>query len=497
MLSVLWFKRDLRLNDAPPLLAALRQGQPLVLLYLLEPEYLAHPTSSARHLRFLLQSLLDLQREISERSKGKFRLLCVEASALPFFEYLADTKQLGQVYSHEEVGLAWSFARDRKLQALFGRRGINWQEWQHGAVLRGLQQRGDWQLRREAYLSESLPVPTSSDWARAQAAELGELPFAILDVEQELRKLPQEPPVMQEGGRGQAQELLHSFIWQRSHNYMKHISKPLAAQDSCSRLSPYLAWGILSIREVYQYVEAALPLLPLAWQRKQLRLFQSRLAWHCHFIQRFETACYIEREDLHPLYSQVWEGHEREDYLQAWKTGQTGLPLVDACMRAVSATGYLNFRMRALLVSYLCHHLRQPWQSGVEHLAQQFLDFEPGIHYCQFQMQAGTMGMNRFRVYNPIKQAQEQDEQALFIKQWVPELRELPVHLACNPSDIRPLEEKFLNFSLGRDYPKPLLSLERAQDTRKALYALSATAASRTETAKLLQKHVAPRSKKS
>ena len=76
-------------------------------------------------------------------------------------------------------------------------------------------------------------------------------------------------------------------------------------------------------------------------------------------------------------------------YLNAWKKGNTGFPLVDASMRCVVKTGYLNFRMRALLVSFLTHHLWQNWQDGAVHLAKNFLDFEPGIHYPQFQMQAG------------------------------------------------------------------------------------------------------------
>ena len=132
-------------------------------------------------------------------------------------------------------------------------------------------------------------------------------------------------------------------------------------------------------------------------------------------------------------------------------------------MKCLIKTGWLNFRMRAMLVSFLCHHLQLNWKDGVYHLAKLFLDFEPGIHYTQFQMQSGVTGINTIRVYNPLKQSKEKDPAGLFIKHWLPELNHLSPKFIHEPWKLTLID---LNgHQLPGIYHQPIIntSLKRTQ----------------------------------
>jgi deoxyribodipyrimidine photo-lyase len=221
--------------------------------------------------------------------------------------------------------------------------------------------------------------------------------------------------------------VLADFLDHRSASYRGGISSPLRAPDACSRLSAHLAYGTVSLRHVVQATRARAAELPAqSRQRQGLNAFLSRLYWHCHFIQKLESEPELEWRNLHRGYDGLREPGWNPAHFEALQQARTGWPMVDACVAMLRETGWINFRMRAMLVSVAAYPLWLHWREVGLWLAREFLDYEPGIHWSQLQMQSGTTGINTTRVYNPVKQAQDHDPQGHFVRRWLPTMRRVP-----------------------------------------------------------------------
>lgn len=476
-INVVWLKRDIRISDHLPLRRAIREGIPFIVIYCFEDLVAAHTDFDLRHWRFVYQSLLQLN--------DRLKITISAGDVVRVFSQLAKDNSIRNVFSHQETGVEVTFKRDKELKKFFAKRGIRWVEDNQDGVWRGLRNRQGWEERWNSFMhSPLIAAPDKSELTMNQRAPEIEKRFPL---SHELREiLSQEDPDMTLGGELYGRKLLQDFLKTKLQDYIRHIGKPKESRSSTSRLSPYLSWGNLSLREVYHSCQEVRPLMN---DKRSLDQFMSRLRWRSHFIQRFEMECSIETRNLHPSFDSL-RSRVNKDHLEAWKKGETGYPLIDAAMRCVKKTGHLNFRLRATVISFLTHHLWQPWQTGAAHLARCFLDYEPGIHYCQMQMQAGVMGTNTIRIYNPVKQSWEKDPDALFIKEWVPELAQLPVEFIHEPWNMTAMDEALWNFSKGRDYPERIIDHEKsAEYAREKLWSTKNQPQAIERSKQIIRKH--------
>ena len=497
--QVVWFKRDVRLHDHAPLVQAARRG-PVLPLYIVEPGLVRRPEYGPAHWTFVRESLRELRAGLAALGQP---LLVRTGEPVAILTALHEAVPFAALWAHEETGLAWTFARDRAVRAWARARGIPFTELPQHGVIRGFAAhqptRAGWAAAWEGRMRGPALAPP------AALPPIPGLAPGSLPTHQQLGLPPDGRSERQAGGEAAGRALRESFLAGRGAGYRRAMSGPNTAPDVCSRLSPHLAWGTVSLRETVLAVreakswvvsresrEGGLPLLdafptgaalaqpPVTHDSRltthDLAAFESRLHWHCHFMQKLEDEGRIERESLVAPYDELRTteleplvgGADAATRLAAWEAGRTGYPLIDACARALRGTGWLPFRMRALLVSFAAYDLWLPWQDFSDGLARLWLDYEPGIHLCQVQMQSGVTAGEALRLYNPTKQAIEHDPAGTFIRRWVPELRRLPLAYLHQPWTLPPDEGARLGCVVGRDYPLPLVDHEATSRAAKA-----------------------------
>ena len=441
---VVWHTRQLRTQDHPALAYAADEYATILPVFVFDPAFYgdAGIACDAR-IQFLHECLADLADQYRERG-GALTLFHGEPG-----EVLGELYDAGwEIITTAEPTGRYGLERDNAVAEAYDVTFLD-----ADGLVRGVEDsRNDWSSHAEEWFEAE-----QCEWdAEAVTIQTVETPVTIEGITAEYEVTPEKQNVPTGGTTAARRTVLDFLDWLGS--YPGNISAPIDARTGTSQLSPYLRFGCLSVREVYQAVDEH------DGDERAAEMFRSRLYWNRHYNQKLvdwpgwmDTAVNPVMENFHQ------ESHDSK-LVEAWKAGETGYPMVDASMRCLRETGWLNFRMRAMCASVFCDLLQQPWKIGADWFYHHLIDADPAINYTQFQIQAGVDGTNMLRIYNPRKQVRDNDPDGEFITRWVPELQELPVEHLDQPEKTPLHIQRECGVRIGEEYPYPVVEYEAARE---------------------------------
>lgn len=471
--AIVWFRRNLRLDDNLPFDAALRAHDGLVPVFVLDDHYLTEDFSPPR-LRFLAQSLRELESDLA--AKGS-RLLFRKGPTGEALAALARETGADAVYSHldhEPHGTELANEARTVLSAQGTKLGL----------LPDLHLVPPGSLRTEAGKPFTVYTPFSRRWREADktppvpAPSRVATPPAVLD-----SRFPSIPmsrprgfraegaPANPAGGSREGRRLWDAFRASALSRYAG--ARDLPGVEGTSRLSPHLRFGTVGIRRLLAEARAGWKDADAAG-RRSIDVFVGELAWREFYASILAAFPRVLKESFRTEFERFpWvSGDEAEERFAAWRDGRTGYPVVDAGMRQLAHEGWMHNRVRMVVASFLTKHLLVDWRRGEALFRARLADGDPASNNGGWQWSAGcgTDAQPFFRIFNPVLQGERFDPDGTYVKRWVPELADWK-------RAGRELHAPWRASTPPADYPAPIV--DHAEARAKALAAFATIRAAR------------------
>jgi deoxyribodipyrimidine photo-lyase len=463
--AIWWIRRDLRLEDSPALTSALDNAERVIPVFVLDPALLDGPSRSERREAFLFAGLRQLDRDLRERGS---RLI---------LRHGRPEEALGNLVA--ETGAAVVFAqRDYSPYAKLRDRAV-------GRCLPLVLVEGETihppeALRKTDGSARSKFTPFRQAWWALPIPSLRRSPSRAFRLQSpgDLTSLPIPEAVTPAGfpaGEAEAQRRLAAFV-SGEHASIYHYAEARNRLDmmGTSSLSPYLRFGMLSPLRALSAALQSMQEAPDAEARKGVDAWIAQLVWRDFYIHCLDASLDMLRRPLRPAFERVkWDRDGR--MLAAWKSGQTGYPIVDAAMHQLRQTAWMPNRARMIVGSFLTKDLLVDWRSGQDWFMQELVDGDPAANAGGWQWISGvgTDGVPYFRVFNPVLQSKKFDPGGNYIKRWVPEMAAVPQAFVHQPW-LMPVEvQRQSRCVIGQDYPEPIIDHAQARDRAISAFRLA------------------------
>lgn len=465
-----WFRKDLRLSDNTALHHAVQYAKgDVVPLYVGEPAILTRPDMCGRRVRFVLEALRALEKDV--KSVGG-KLILRHGDAAKIVAAVAREVGADAVYWNEEYEPALR-ARDRAVADALERQGTRCVRFHDRLLV----------APGEVRTQEGKPFTVFTPFQRACLLVPQEEPLprvvklatARAETKPVARAEDLLPKLGLEHGAGElpdAGEAAAKARWIRFAPRLAGYSEERDRMDvdGTSRLSIDLKFGTISPRTLAALVAAAAKDKPAA--RKGAEKYVSEMRWRDFYAHVLFHFPHVEKRAFRPEYDSIrWEESTR--YLEAWIEGRTGYPVVDAAMRCLRATGWMHNRARMIVASFLVKDLGLDWRHGERHFMRELLDGDLASNNGGWQWAAstGTDAAPYFRIFNPVLQGKKFDPDGAFVKKWIPELGGVPGDRIHAPWELTPIELAAAGVTLGKSYPKPVVDHGEARDRTMARFA--------------------------